>query len=172
MTHPQAHLQKGINPAGTGKDPTTCIRAYRTLYFALVPSNTMRGTISMNLKKRQRASKEGTGNATRGRSRCVGKRHDPKERRSSCRCIGTPKATLLRSPSASDTPDEVKRKALLKLAYLLKEIYEEVKVEGYRIIDGKLVKLPVDSHERGKDGTIRPPLTPSTNYEKEQRREE
>ena len=57
-------------------------------------------------------------------------------------------------PAAPDASEWVSRDALLKLAYVLKEAYEEAKREGYRIIDGKLVNVLTDSQSTGKDGTI------------------
>lgn len=61
------------------------------------------------------------------------------------------------SPSSSHTASQqVSHDALLELAYLLKEIYLEAKPKGYRIINGKLTKVPVDSEKSKNRGTMLP----------------
>lgn len=51
---------------------------------------------------------------------------------------------------------QVPREALLKLAYVLKDAHEQMKREGYVIINGKLTKAPVDSAKAARSGMMTP----------------
>ena len=113
--------------------------------------------MSKHPKKRGRkvgirsSSKEGAVNHTHGRSTCVHSHHRAKKSRSSSCC----KDALICSPSvAAEAPEQVSRDALLKLAYVLKEAYQEAKRKGYVIEDGKVVKALTDSHHQEREGNI------------------
>ena len=60
--------------------------------------------------------------------------------------------SVIRETAAQQVP----REALLKLAYVLKEAHEQMRREGYVIINGKLTKTPVDSAKIRKSGMMAP----------------